>query len=475
MVEKKVIIDKKFIPTLIALGTLILLAIFILPSLGPSQIPLSNEKDLIINADLADLDSIVILTPDSKEINIDLKLQKNGDWFVNGKLAYFPEIQRIFSVLKTIQITKTIDKYGNLKDFGLEPPKKILGLRFKDKEKKDDTYYIGDFAPASKDRYVRIPGFSRIYMVQKEIYTALSMTPQGLVNKDIFTMEPDEVQTFSITQNNKTYRMVKEDGGWYVTLPSELTLYADQNKVSNIINNLFGNSAMAVVTDDGTDISEYDLEKPAIKMTASSKDGHKANVLISDVIPSTKLRYITNRLTNRVFVIQNDKVQNNILFNNLDIRNKKIIVPKLSELAKIEITIEKKKYVFKVDEFKLWHCNQLKQEEIDTTDFIEGLTSHYVDITSDIDIKKSKEDFGFDKPIIQINCYEKNKYKEKDYKPYSVRIGKKSKEGVYYIEKTNDPYLYFITQSTLDFIKHMGEKTKETKDDKENKETKKEE
>lgn len=312
-------------------------------------------------------------------------------------------------------------------------------------------------------------------MVQKEIYTALSMTPQGLVNKDIFTMEPDEVQTFSITQNNKTYHLTKKDSGWYVTLPGELTLYADQNKVSNIVNNLFGNSAMAVVTDDGTDISEYDLEKPAIKMTATSKEGHKANVLISNVIPSTKLRYITNRLTNRVFVIQNDKIQNNILFNNLDIRNKKIIVPKLSDLEKIEITIEKKKYVFKVDEFKLWHCNQLKQEEIDTTDFIESLTSHYVDITSDIDIKKSKEDFGFDKPIIEINCYETNKSKEKSYKPYSVRIGKKSKEGVYYIEKTNDPYLYFITQSTFDFIKDMGVKTTETKNDKENKEIKKEE
>lgn len=459
MVEKKTIIDKKFIPTLIALGTLILLAIFILPTLSPDKMPLPDARDHIVNANFEDINSIIILTPDANEINIDLKLQKNGQWMVNGKLAYLPEIERMFTVLKTVTITKTIDNYSNLADFGLEPPKKILGLGFKDKEKNEETYYVGEYAPASKDRYVRIPKFSRIYMVEKEFYTALSMTPQGFVNKDIFTMEPDQIKEFSITQNNKTYKLTNEKAGWYVTLPNNIKIYADQNRTATLVNNVFGNSASALIKDESTDLAKYDLEKPPIQMTAVNKEGKKANVLISNVIPSTKLRYIINTITKRVFVIQEDIIKNQLLFNDLDIRNKMIIVPKLSDISKIIITKDKKKYIFKVDDINLWHCNQLKQEEIDTTDFIESLTAHYVDITSDINIKETKENFGFDNPEIEISCYEKDKEKTKGYKPYTVKIGKKSKEGIYYIEKSNDPYLYFITKKTMNFISNMGLKT----------------
>ncbi|MEW5820450.1 MAG: DUF4340 domain-containing protein, partial [Cyanobacteriota bacterium] len=175
MVEKKKIIDKKFIPTIIAIVILIILAVVMLPEINkPEKQPEDNKENILFDFKDSNISFIGIYTSDNPEINVDLALQKDGTWTVNDKLAYTPEVMRILSVLKNVRVLSKIDDYGSLKEFGLNPPDKILYIKFKDNKTKPIKLFVGDYAPASRDRYIKFEKDTEILLANNYVYSAIS-------------------------------------------------------------------------------------------------------------------------------------------------------------------------------------------------------------------------------------------------------------------------------------------------------------
>lgn len=459
MVEKKKIVEKKFIPTIIAVVILIILAIAVFWDKPKTTPPAEEGIRQLFQFNNADVNYISIETTSNPEINCDIKLAGDEKWYVNGRLAYTPEIMRILDVLKSVKVISEIKDYPSLSDFGLNPPKKILVIGFKEGTNQDISVLIGDYAPASKHRYIKLPEIPDVYMVNKYVYSAISVTPSGLLDKDAFGLEPDKVEKIIITRQNSKFALTKKDDGWYVTLPSKLNVLADQEYVKSILNAVLGNNCQAVIADMDTNVERYGLKIPAITIKAVDDSGKESEVIVSNVIPSTDLNYLMNVETNKVFIMSSSKIER-LIFNDLEIRNKKIIVPSIDNINRIVLTKDGKKYEFIKDKSKIWISKNLKLETLLATEYIEKLFTRYVDITSDMKIKETDEDFGFDDSILKIEAFEKNKAKEKSYQPYTVKIGKNNKEGNYFMQKSGDPYLYLIKQDTFDFManpdKHFG-------------------
>ncbi|MEW5822653.1 MAG: DUF4340 domain-containing protein, partial [Cyanobacteriota bacterium] len=273
-------------------------------------------------------------------------------------------------------------------------------------------------------------------------------------------IEPENAVKITIKNNDGTFVLGKEINGWHVTLPNNIKVYADQNYVSTIFNNFFGNSAQAVVKEEYVNLNDLNLKNPIIEMTVEGKDGKTSDIIVSEKIQGAKLHYVYNKSVNKAYIVNYDRISR-INFNDLEIRNKELIDVRFPDVAKVIIIDDGKEFEIKKNRRQLWECKQLKLEEIVISQFVEDLTTYFVDIATSLDIEKSGEDFGFDKPLMEIIVYDINKMQDKGYKPYSLKVGKKSKEGKYFIQKSNDPYLYLINENTYQILKRKGEKPAE--------------
>lgn len=455
MVEKEKIIDKKFIPTLIALGILLVLTFIALPLFKKNNLTTPVEEKFLLKLKPNEVNYLLIETPNNSVINTELTLDKNGQWKVNGYEAYEPDVNKILLILSKIRILSVIRDYAYLQEFGLDPAQKIVTIGFNDKNKQKIRLLVGDYSPAAKDRYAKFANKPEIYIADKYLYDNLTVTPQGLLNKDVFGIDGEKLVRLEVTRLGATYKLEKIKNEWFVTLPNKIRVYADQSAVNNVISSAFGNMAEGVIAHKTPDLKKYNLKDPWITVKAEDKDGNTEKVLVSSNIPSTFMYYALNVKKNKVFLMH----KNNVIsldFNELDIRNKMIIVPQLSEIAQMIITVNDKKYTFIKPKDKMWECKNLKMEQILINQYVEDLSKLYVDITSNLTIAETGENFGFDKPNVRIEAFVKGKENISSYKPYTVNIGKKSKEGYYYLEMSNDPYVHFIKQDTYNFISKFG-------------------
>jgi hypothetical protein len=453
MVEKKKRLDKKFIPTLAALGVLIILGVavfFLSKNVTPGGD--NTDKNALLNLEGHEVTYISIENPGSPEIDIELN-KKDGKWYMREYLAYTPEIENMLTVLSNVSISDTITEYAGESEFGLKPPEKILTLGYKDGTK--TRVLVGASTPTSEERYAKMPGKHDIYLVNKYLYSAVTATPLGLLNKDIFKIEPENLTYFEITNPTMTLKFNKKPDGWYVTTADGTTTYGDQQKIMSIVKNIFSNVADSLMIDTTTNLSDYQVETPWIKMIAESNKGEKVEVRFSEKVKGSKVHYGYNLKTDEVFILHSTKL-NPLEINDLDVRNKMILATPLSQLSSITIVKDGKKYKFTPNKKGFWTAKNAKIEDLVANQFIEDLSMRYADIVSDLKIAEADEDFGFDDPVLEIIIQRKD---QKD--PHRAIIGKKSKEGYYYTKVENDPYLFLIVEETLDFIKSMGQKEAE--------------
>ena len=122
MVEKKKTIDKKFIPTIIAIGILIIF--FIVNHLSSNNADKTvHQGKKILDFNINNIETVVIETPESPELYIELTRKSNDEWEVNHHSAYTADVLQILGMLQNITEISQIEDYTSLNEFGLNPPK----------------------------------------------------------------------------------------------------------------------------------------------------------------------------------------------------------------------------------------------------------------------------------------------------------------------------------------------------------------
>jgi hypothetical protein len=451
MVEKKKSLDKKFLPTIIAIIVLLVLVVLVVPLKKPSpSVQTGYERKQLFDFKPSEVTQIEILSTKNREINMVLEKIDEKTWHVNGQLAYTPDIQDILTVLSTVGLIGEIKDYNNLEEFGLKPPHKDLKMTLKNG--KSYRVYIGDTTPTSSNRYAMLEKDNTVYIADKYLYNALSATPQSLINRDIFKIEPSEVEELVIEKGNNIIRFKKDGDHWYLIQQDDQKLFADQSNVKSILVSLFGNAADVYIDEKVKDLKNYKLDDPLVSLRARTSDGKDVKVLYSDAIPSTKLFYALNTLDNKVYVVNKTKIDR-ITMPEMDFRNKNLVTVPMSDLDKVIVYKNDKEYTFKKDRRNLWVSKETGLEDIVTNQYILDLSARYADIISDLKYHDTKEDFGFDNPELKIELYRKG-----SGTPDTIKTGKASKEGYYYVSVNKDPYLYLIYEDTFRFLKNMGKK-----------------
>ncbi|MGD0907316.1 MAG: DUF4340 domain-containing protein [Candidatus Acidiferrales bacterium] len=151
----------------------------------------------------------------------------------------------------------------------------------------------------------------------------------------------------SLTQDDITKLEINKKGGddlvlsrtgpesWKITAPK--SLLADPDPISTMLYTLSPLDASSLIQDKPTDLTEFGLADPSLKVTATVKDGKTQTVLFGDDTPTGDSTYVMLMGDPRVFSVSKNS-KSGFDKGVKDIRDKRLLSVDFDKLSSLEIT-----------------------------------------------------------------------------------------------------------------------------------------
>lgn len=144
----------------------------------------------------------------------------------------------------------------------------------------------------------------------------------GPAKEKVFSLEQDQVEEFSLTFGGETSLLRKTDAGWQMIEPAPTE--ADPPEAISIGQALANLELVRVVDEHPTDLAQFGLENPAIRVTFKARDGVTGSLTLGDKNATMGEMYAQKNGETTVFLVSSFQETN---FNRtpFDLRDKKIL------------------------------------------------------------------------------------------------------------------------------------------------------
>ncbi|MFH1824533.1 MAG: DUF4340 domain-containing protein [Candidatus Firestonebacteria bacterium] len=261
--------------------------------------------------------------------------------------------------------------------------------------------------------------------------------------KKVFNIKKEDLKKFEIVNNEKKESLVCEKIGstedWKMVKPKQYEL--EKSELEGVINSITGLSTDRKL-ENLTDLSPFELDKPAYTINFSTKDNKNYAFLIGSKTPTENFYYIKDASKKDIYTTFSYIVEP-LKKDVKDLRKKNILDIVLEKVTKLTIKFEKKEltfskdldrwiivpYSFTADKSSVENLiNKLK--ELKAKDFVEDEPT---------DFKK----YGLDKPKVTISINEGS-----DKPEMTFCIGKKLKDKEEdYVKREDVSVVYSIEHS----------------------------
>jgi hypothetical protein len=220
----------------------------------------------------------------------------------------------------------------------------------------------------------------------------------------------------SLTQGDITKLEIKKKDGddlvlsrtgpesWKITAPK--SLLADPDPISTMLYNLSPLDASSLIQDKATDLKEFGLADPSLKVTATEKDGKSQTVLFGDDSPTGDSTYVMLSGDPRVFAVSKNS-KSGFDKGVKDIRDKRLMQVDFDKLASIDI-MGPKVNLDLASENGHWTVKTPKdmradKSKIDTV--VQDLKGATLDPSvSDADMKAAAASFASGTPVVTVKA-----------------------------------------------------------------------
>lgn len=199
---------KKFIPTLL-LVVICASGIWYASSQSWFQEPPVNEEIPLVS--LGDrIQEVVKISIQTTEGTVELSKQEDG-WVMEQPASYPVNLFMVDSWLTAfagITYTDLVDEEpADLDEFGLEAPERRFDLILND----GTTYTImtGNASPVSDHYYAKLENAPEVYTIAGTAVQSLSKQPLDLIEKNVFKINYDKVQSIDFTWREKHWLLAK--------------------------------------------------------------------------------------------------------------------------------------------------------------------------------------------------------------------------------------------------------------------------
>jgi hypothetical protein len=170
------------------------------------------------------------------------------------------------------------------------------------------------------------------------IYFVESERPAGgLETKDkVFSVEADDLEEITVTAENETTTLSKREGTWKITSPVEAD--ADANEVSALTSALTGLEVNRVVDEAASNLADFGLAEPRIKIAFKAAGGASGELHIGDKTPTQSDMYALQPGAQRVILVPAYQ-ETSLAKNTFALRDKRILHFERDKVDTVEVSV----------------------------------------------------------------------------------------------------------------------------------------
>lgn len=249
-------------------STLVLLAVavglgayiyFVERHRDPASAPEPNEDLFTFDAD--DVTELEVRAEDGATTAL---RQDGGVWSIVAPVESAADdvaATSLAATLSSLEINRVLEEGPvDLEPFGLDAPALEIGVTAEGGDGRRQLL-LGDETPTGADRYAKLAGSDRIFLIPGHHRTTLNKTTFDLRDKTILDFDRGALDRLEVVSGERTIEIAKDGDDWRLDAP--LAAAADFGTVEGLIGSLGSGRMQAVASESAAALDEYGLDAPA--------------------------------------------------------------------------------------------------------------------------------------------------------------------------------------------------------------------
>jgi len=211
------------------------------------------------------IEEIQIKNADGQTSRVQLE---NGNWQLLEPVKTDADdgvVGTVTSNLSTLEVQRVVEeKAGDLKQYGLEPPRVDVGFRLKG-QKDFQHLLVGDKTATGGDVYAKRPNEPRVFLISAYLESIFNKAPFDLRDKAILRFERDKVDGVEVVEGTSAIQFSRSGTEWRIATPAAAR--ADYAAAEGLLTRLSSTHMLTVVEESASDLRKYGLDRPAMSAT----------------------------------------------------------------------------------------------------------------------------------------------------------------------------------------------------------------
>lgn len=292
-----------------------------------------DQKETLVDAKAADVTDVVLEFADRK-----IHAAKTGiDWRLVEPIEADGDdeaVNSLVSAVTTAEIKKTLEgDAGDLARYGLDKPVVTVTMKAGDKEL--PVFSVGKDTPIGGSVYLKRKDSPKVMLSASSIRFSVDKQPKDLRDKKLVTVSDDELNWIEI-QGHNDIRLVRDgEGTWQMERPGPYK--SDPSAVQTYLSSLRALRAVDFIEETPTDLKQYALDTPRLKVRLGGKDDSVKEILFGSTKGADVYAQVAGRST---VVTVSDPSYRNVDKFARDLRDKTIL--KFDKTQATALRVERK-------------------------------------------------------------------------------------------------------------------------------------
>ena len=438
----------KFKATFFMLSILIILSayVYLVEIRGKQRRDAKEEKaSRLLTMETEDIQSVTLLRDDEN-----ILIEREGDgWRLVSPVSARGDDGTIDQFIETISETKKereiVSDDLELKEFGLLPP--LYTVVSEAENGRRDTVMFGEKNPTNRYVFAMKPSDDRLFCTGTLVHSQLQKTVFDLRDKSVLSFETESVNRIHIQSATDQVILNRSGEMWLLEKPIETE--ADQQIVTDWLNDLHGARVERFEEETPERIEEFGIDKPMLHITLTiGSDNTLKELLIGK--REDDVYFGKDSALPPIFAVDTTLVQDldKGLF---DFRDKTIVRFERDEVSSIEIVYSDRPHFFcqqgAENEWTILQPDSLKAKNWRISSLISDLIGMKA-ADFPVDQSPSLARYGFESPKIEVML--KN---EENNVIAHLRIGNSSGEDDVFVMNRSSGRIYTTDGSIVDDLR----------------------
>ena len=383
---------------------------------------------------------------DSSYRPLSLARDGNGEWQLTDPITTYANEGKVSEMLGNLlnkRVKRTIEVTG-LTQYELDPPNIRIDL-WAEGEAPTKSFLIGN-KTVNYSVYAKEASEFHIFLIESSALQDLTKSPADFRTRNVLRFKPDKVSgiTLAVAGEERIRCQMEGEAEWQMVAP--IAVKADTKEIRSILDALHLLKVVEFTKDSVTDLTEYGLDNPRIRVALQLGDGSQELLVGSDSLDTARI-YVKPGALDAVYAV-NREIYSTLDKTVFDLRDKRVIDFQRTATNRFEIhQREEKKIVCAKNLTGDWQIEKpvtVKADAEVVDDILFGVDSlKAVEFVAEQ--PKNLSRYGLDFPSLQISFF------TQDAEPAILLLGRIKGDTVY-TKAQNAECVVLVNSDLLELI-----------------------